>query len=464
MKKVKTIAAILLALMIAMTSLGCSENKDNEKKGTDAENSTVQTGKENVPEDNAPEELKLPDYAFNLKDPVINFLSSSDGSGEALNNQIALFKKLTGTEIQLKFEVVAWDALQTKLASMVMAGNPPDMYKIAREVSPYLIRKDLFEPLDKYYDFNDPLWRDMKDVNKILIYKGKQLGMADGEPKVIQTIIYNKNLIEEAGLDDPRELYYKGEWTWDKFLEYARELTYDTDGDGNPDVFGASIPDYASMYFAVGTGNDIVKFNEDGTITNNLRDPNFNRAFDFVNKLGQIWIDPVSWDVQKNFAAGKIAMIQLHYWFTAIAPLNEMKKNKEISFVPLPQDPKAEKKYGPAFITDFFIPRGCDNPYAAAAWYAFGRLNTLQPDPELKQKDLEMRRKDWGWDEEDDKMAMEEMVNNMIPVSLVGDRVPGFTMQSHLWNQPFRQNWSQVVEEVYPALQEAIDKLMADDK
>ncbi len=49
---------------------------------------------------------------------------------------------------------------------------------------------------------------------------------------------FNMQIIEDAGLEDPRELYARGEWTWEKFNEYLVALTQDTDGDGQIDQYG----------------------------------------------------------------------------------------------------------------------------------------------------------------------------------------------------------------------------------
>ena len=49
---------------------------------------------------------------------------------------------------------------------------------------------------------------------------------------------YNAAMIDSLGLEAPESLAEKGEWTWDKFAEYAKACTQDTDGDGNMDVYG----------------------------------------------------------------------------------------------------------------------------------------------------------------------------------------------------------------------------------
>jgi multiple sugar transport system substrate-binding protein len=50
------------------------------------------------------------------------------------------------------------------------------------------------------------------------------------------SIGYNPKLLQEAGLEDPRELHKQNQWTLDKFDEYVRKLTK---GEGAAKVFGA---------------------------------------------------------------------------------------------------------------------------------------------------------------------------------------------------------------------------------
>ena len=51
-------------------------------------------------------------------------------------------------------------------------------------------------------------------------------------------LAFNLQMLQDNNLEDPRELYKRGEWTWDKFIEYAQKLTQDTDGDGTTDQYG----------------------------------------------------------------------------------------------------------------------------------------------------------------------------------------------------------------------------------
>lgn len=49
---------------------------------------------------------------------------------------------------------------------------------------------------------------------------------------------FNMQMLEDNNLEDPRDLYARGEWTWDVFVQYMQTLTQDTDGDGQIDQYG----------------------------------------------------------------------------------------------------------------------------------------------------------------------------------------------------------------------------------
>ncbi len=62
--------------------------------------------------------------------------------------------------------------------------------------------------------------------------------MAQNAVEATWPLAFNMSLLEDNNLEDPRELYARGEWTWDKFVEYLQVLTQDTDGDGVIDQYG----------------------------------------------------------------------------------------------------------------------------------------------------------------------------------------------------------------------------------
>lgn len=100
----------------------------------------------------------------------------------------------------------------------------------------------LYDPDFDISDFYDVAW----DYAK---YKGIICAI----PYNISTpvLIYNKKLMEEAGLDPNRPPE-----TWEELLEYAKKITKDLNGDGEPDVWGLNIKDTPWLFKAMLFQND----------------------------------------------------------------------------------------------------------------------------------------------------------------------------------------------------------------
>ncbi len=92
---------------------------------------------------------------------------------------------------------------------------------------------DYYENLDKYikdvdkYNPKTGYGIDM-DLSSYYNYQGKMYGLCahtgrlSGQPMVLY---YNKLKFKEADLEDPLQLYNKGQWTWDKFIEYGKKIS-----------------------------------------------------------------------------------------------------------------------------------------------------------------------------------------------------------------------------------------------
>ncbi len=90
-------------------------------------------------------------------------------------------------------------------------------------------------------------------------------------------MVYRKDLFEEKGLEIPK--------TWDEFLEVAKALTEDLDGDGKTDRYGAAFAgtrnDSAEsrfQTFALTFGCDFITPNGDGTFTSGFGTDAFKNA------------------------------------------------------------------------------------------------------------------------------------------------------------------------------------------
>jgi multiple sugar transport system substrate-binding protein len=109
-------------------------------------------------------------------------------------------------------------------------------------------------------------------------------------------VAYNKSLAEREGLPNLAELYKNGQWTWDKFIELAAQVTKDTNGDGTVDQYGFCYdPSGYGLSFLVSTG--VPSITEDFKV--NYSDPKIMDAMRAMQKSMQYAVKQPSdanWD------------------------------------------------------------------------------------------------------------------------------------------------------------------------
>ena len=452
MNKTKQLSTrvLLLALVTALSVMaaGCQSGE-----GTSSGNNSPVSVEVVKPTD----EMKIPDYDF--KDGTIIRTVSTSDPGD-MSEYYEKFKQLTGKSIKVETDVVSWAQLQSKLAVSISSGEPYDFFGVESVCTPWYIRKDLFQDISPYINMDDPLWKGLKDDTDRLNYKGVQYGVPDGEPFNMYSILYHTDLIEAAGLEDPRELFYKGEWTWDKFYEYAEVLT-EYDAQGKVTVHGAAlVSDFCIIFWGLSTGSDIITFAEDGTVQNNLSDPNWARSAAFIYKLCTSGYMPgLQYDWGEDFINGKVAMgYNQLWWSSSNEKLAQQFKDGGVSFAPTPKDPQSSDHYVYAWGTDSFICKGATNPEAAAAYLSVKRYLTLNP----SQLDIDNTYKDqtenWGFSDEDIQLAYTDM-QKLKMVYAFSTQLPSFEKKTTLWNDMSNTAWGTVVETVSPSLDEALAKI-----
>ncbi len=421
---------------------------DAEKWGTEAGTTSVK---------------KTPAWMKQIKSGEIKILSS-EAYGEGVENDAyredkALYKALTGKELKITTKVVEWNSLRTNLQTMVLANDAPDLFSIYNGVGTYLRNKNLTRDIREYINMNDAAWKDMQKYSEPLFYNGVLTGICVTDPVIGYGIMYNKTLINQAGLEDPFALYEKGQWDILKFLEYVEELTVDQNHDNIPEVYGVSLYYESIFRMATASGMDLVTVNNDGTITNNLRHANFTRWAGYARKIAELGsYDSEPWTAGTRFYQNKVAMMTspwscLYDGEKAI----EWKKAGKLGWVPSPKDVNSKTHYHLAEATYTFLPKNSKNPEGAAAYIYMQRYGSLNPSASSEAKKKTKFLNEYGFTAKEYEFYSKINQNkNLVPVLHNWQHIPDFSYYDLAG--VYTQDWNVLVEWAYPSLQAAIDK------
>jgi multiple sugar transport system substrate-binding protein len=197
-----------------------------------------------------------------------------------------------------------------KATLMLASRTAPDVMRIDHYNYPSLQPKGYFHDLTPFAE-RDKTFKE-SDFFPVAIAECKIGGKLYGLSTLFGGIIlyYNKTLIRQAGLEDPYELYKRGEWTWERMRSHAKALTK-FDANGRPETYGLNVPGFPANVTAIWNfGGDLLSpdmktsvVDSDGTV----------RAYQFLADL--IWKDHVAPTQAQgansafSFETGKVGMV-----------------------------------------------------------------------------------------------------------------------------------------------------------
>ena len=116
-----------------------------------------------------------------------------------------------------------------KVKVMLAGGNPPDLMWMGQGFAMFATRGAFLDIDDLYGDLNpDDFYMEAVNWYKL---NGRLHGFPYGVD--VNNVFYNKDLFDDAGVSYPDD-----NWTVDDFLDAAKALTQDVDGDGMVDQYG----------------------------------------------------------------------------------------------------------------------------------------------------------------------------------------------------------------------------------
>ncbi len=350
----------------------------------------------------------------------------------------------------------------SKLQNLVASGTIPDLVVSESTTDPCFVtlaNAGLIQPFDPYINYNEPELKELQSVYEAGLWNGQHY-LAPIDNKPVYYMIYNPRLFEEYGLENPWELWEKGEWTWDTFRELAAELNV-TDESGNYILYGTGVPAYGALTGS--TGVDYVAL-KDGYFENNLTHPDIVRAENYLNDM--IFKDDIikikAQDGWKNYwNRGMLAMQIIASWMlTGSGETSTAIEQGNMGIVPLPQDPqKNEPGVNVAYAQSggFCLVAGAQNPEAAAAFIRTKAYLHRYPAEGETYEDMLAEWHEKGWTNE--LLFQNEVARDTS--NMVTSFGYGFMSTHRIWVfMALQNNWASFVESIAPSAEESLRELM----
>ncbi|MGF9698007.1 ABC transporter substrate-binding protein [Paenibacillus sp. MABNR03] len=364
-RKWNVLPLMLLAVMLFVSACsggGTTQTGTDAGGATNSGNSTevAETDKEGGAEEAA---VTVPDMGGR----VIKVAAWWDlkPAGETASDKARL-DKIAEVEkkynVKIEFVNVPFEEYMNKFTTTALAGEPfADIVQMEYKSALPAILKGQLLPISEFTTAENNINQEANLITKYPAIAGDYYSF-DNPISIGLGLHYNRDLFKKMSLPDPQELYNKGEWDWDKFMELAKQATKDTDNDGKIDVYGFSgWPIDVLRHFTAANGGTIV---DDENAKEGLSDPKTIEAAEFVKRLFNVENvvkvktgDKTNWEESNTFKDGDVALFTAAEWQLG-----------DITFaagvVPIPNGPQGSKDvtYANNAASAKFIPKGVEDP------------------------------------------------------------------------------------------------------
>ena len=247
---------------------------------------------------------------------------------------LSLFEDVYGAKIE--YIATTSDSKFDDLANRINGGDQVDMFPYEWDAVPNGVTKGMYDPLDDYIDLSDPVWDGVRDYAVMFKYNGHYyvVPFALSDPLAVT---YSRALMEEEGLKDPYELYQKGEWNWNTFMDMMKQFT--SNGDGSETRYG--IRGWFGQAILQSTGDTVIKY--DGKqFTNNIMSANIERAEHLQEEISKLGLYDPTW-FSYFPEDGSTLFYAMAPW--SLGESNAKNPDGDIFIVPFPKDPESDTYY-----------------------------------------------------------------------------------------------------------------------
>ncbi|MBQ8622797.1 MAG: carbohydrate ABC transporter substrate-binding protein [Oscillospiraceae bacterium] len=464
----KKLFALALVVIMLFTLVGCGKKKREIVKLTlsteDSEAILAAAG------------ITLPDAETTAAaGSIVKWFSWYDGfhnysDDEVINTGFWTFQEKYGCDVE--WIECTYDSYSDDLANLILAGTSPDFTHSGSGVYPGLTLQGFFAPVNDYIDYDDALWASVKDFVYDYCAIGDKVYAMCTDIAFGQVVAYNRRVMDEWGFDDPAELYYNDEWTWDVFYEMCLDFS-----DPDEDRYALDGWSFTSGIMD-SSGAELVYYNtETDLFETNVDDPRLERAASVLYDLAKNecvfpWWNN-GWSLRNGVEGGGIkeglCLFHIRGTYVFTGPVEDISNvwgdvaEGELMFCPVPRDPNGDGKY---YINcspnGYALIKGGENHEGAALLAACDRFKIL--DPTVISIDRRNLEEVYLWTDEMLQMwdICYEIANNSDGVIFsynFGDRINSYV--SNFYDSAHgaeASTWAQLKE----ANQEALDYYVAE--
>jgi len=363
MKK-KNLLCLLTALLL-LSSCGNGDTQDN-LPGTSAQTSSETTAESKLT-DILPTDLDFESYSFRIGMPAAlngydKYAIVTDETGELLNDT-GLKRNFFVEEkynITLEF-VLGEEANGTRIVSDVQKAvladeDTYDMIQFSSawdKILPLIQSKALYNlhdiphiNLDADYFYGH--LNEMLEINGNLYTAFSNYNNSGTMPLYM---VFNKNMMVNMNLELPYDAILNGDWTYDLFLSYIKDISNDLDGNGIMDMndqYGVSNIDSLINYYVWGFDIELLERLDNTSYTPNLHNEKLvaaiQRIVDLKTSNSACYSFPLSMAVQGEphiFMRGNVLFSSTGTGGLALRSIEEF----DFGIAPFPKYDESQKDY-----------------------------------------------------------------------------------------------------------------------
>ncbi|MCM1507855.1 MAG: ABC transporter substrate-binding protein [Ruminococcus flavefaciens] len=456
MNKLKIFISSLVIASMSLTFTACGENNDKsdindvdpalrKAISKNAKNSELLTGE--------------------LENKKIKWLSSwdinsSDNDGKSTPAFLVAFQERYGGSIE--WYQCTYEERYEQLAKAINGDEGIDFFYAGDlDAFPKGAVRSMFIPADDYIDFSSPLWDDVRELNDSFIWNGSHYIISTRIAGDNCGVIYNRKTILESGLQDPAELYAKGEWNWNTFEEMLSKFS-----DPQNQRYGID-----GWWFEFGltatTGIPAVSI-DDGKLVNNLSNPAIELVQNWIYELYQknyiaIGSEEYGWNAKPAYIGEGKTLFYPCGLYQFYKKESDWKSTfgDDAFFVPMPKDPESDEYYIPVGMEAYAFVKGGHNPEGVAKFLECKRF-VFDDEEILKIADKQMKD-DYGWTDEmfDMKESMQALAedNPVIDISKGVSEDCGELLDNSLRLTARGTPWSETYDSINSVVDKYIDEV-----